>query len=279
MTTGLNLAEQLYVKVNQPYTGYFDAVKLNRIFQESLYKVALDTIKQCSTQKDYDELTWANTTQQEFALVNGMIAITDIPDYLYSKEIKVRTFNKIANIADVEGGIVELANYQNFTLGQQIYVKDVNPPAQSMDGYWYCFPTSPKKLKLFSDEEMTVPLNVTNYINGGKVGVRIYQDSQMITSDEKVSIFSKLNDPLHPLYEFAEQNIKCYPTDSDGVLMDYYKKPTVMILTTNNTIDLEVTYNLPFLYTVLDYAARLFSMDTKDVQGMQMYDKEIIDNE
>jgi len=72
---------------------------------------------------------------------------------------------------------------------------------------------------------------------------------------------------VEPRYENAEKYLKFYPDERtcQGITLDYYKRPTVVVDVQEDTLDLTNYYDEKFLFHLADVAAIIYSQPARDV--------------
>lgn len=139
------------------------------------------------------------------------------------------------------------------------------------NGTFYVKKLGALKYQLYYDKYLSKETSGNGtYTGGGTLTRPLYNYAIPMYSYKKISPYDN-PDVYNPAFERAEGFIKAYPTDSTctEATIDYISTNIVPIISTDTSVELENTYNLIYLYEIMDKAAELFFLETKDFQSMQ----------
>jgi hypothetical protein len=206
-------------------------------------------------------------------IADEIVINTQLPDYLhylYSEaEYALGTYNFSGFSYDGVGTIKAFVD-KVCSLRTRDFVKisgcvDMN----EANGDFYLKLIGRKVYELYRDRDLTIPVTATVFYGGPATAVEhrfgkcmiLYSDQRIQTLDNP----SKRN----PKILVSNNVLKIEPSGSTKLRLDYVAQPTVFIDPTNNTFDLETIYPMKFLYQIIDKAAQIFDIETKDPQSFQ----------
>lgn len=277
--TGLEFSNIFDLKIDKAYSGFLNPTKKNRLFKEALVLSIENKYKDLQSQKSYDEITMLIKTNQPFAPVSNQVSLittgTLVTDYEHLLAIKAKFLTSMPGLT-VTGAtnttpIILSVNALNvLRTGNSIVVSGVFGNSAA-NGTHFLKRISRKKFELYSDITLLTPVAGNgNYVSGGTIQLVNYNYCRKYYSDQKISTLG-IPTVDAPKFEITQNLIKIYPLEysCSEVNMDYIKKSSVFITSTDNVIDLEDTYPVKFLYYVSDVASQLFSESIKDQELFQ----------
>ena len=152
--------------------------------------------------------------------------------------------------------------------------------ANGMNGERYVKQIGTRRYRLYNDEELLSPVVATSaYISGGTITSTKMNSCFQLKPDQYVQ---KVDSPTKrfPRYQMADNAIIIEPKSNlQYVEMDYIKLPPFEIDPLNNETDLLLYYSQEFIEYLVDFTARLFDLDTKNVQGLNMDTPQVVTNQ
>jgi hypothetical protein len=152
--------------------------------------------------------------------------------------------------------------------------------ANGMNGERYVKQIGTRRYRLYNDEELLSPVVATSaYISGGVITSTKMNSCFQLKPDQYVQ---KVDSPTKrfPRYQMADNAIIIEPKSNlQYVEMDYIKLPPFEIDPLNNETDLLLYYSQEFIEYLVDFTARLFDLDTKNVQGLNMDTPQVVTNQ
>jgi hypothetical protein len=149
-----------------------------------------------------------------------------------------------------------------------------------MNGVRYVKQIGTRRYRLYNDEELLSPVVATSaYISGGTITSTKMNSCFQLKPDQYVQ---KVDSPTKrfPRYQMADNAIIIEPKNNlQYVEMDYIKLPPFEIDPLNNDTDLLLYYSQEFIEYLVDFTARLFDLDTKNVQGLNMDTPQVVTNQ
>jgi hypothetical protein len=152
--------------------------------------------------------------------------------------------------------------------------------ANGMNGERYVKQIGTRRYRLYNDEELLSPVVATSaYVSGGVITSTKINSCFQLKPDQYVQ---KVDSPTKrfPRYQMADNAIIIEPKSNlQYVEMDYIKLPPFEIDPLNNDTDLLLYYSQEFIEYLVDFTARLFDLDTKNVQGLNMDTPQVVTNQ
>lgn len=199
-----------------------------------------------------------------------------IPDYVHLLAVKFKYNQTIPTIK-----IVDATNNQPITIKLNTKNNNVKTGDKitnagifgnlNANGNFYVKKLGALKYQLYYDKDFLQAASGNGVYTGGGIITRpIYHYATPLFSYKKISDYDK-PDIYRPAFERAESFLKANPEDvvCQEATIDYISTNTVFIVSTDTVVDLEGTYNLDYLYKIMDKATELFFLETKDFQSMQ----------
>lgn len=287
--TGLEFSNVFDLKIDKAYSGFLNPTKKNRLFKEAIVLSIETKYKELESQKSYDEITNLIKTNLTVVPVSNQVTVgvvgSLIADYQHLLAIKSRFAIPYVGIVVSDASntlpiVITLSNFSDLRSGESVVISGVIGNFAA-NGTFYVKQLSRKKYQLFSDANLTLPVQGNGaYIQGGIISKIQYNYCKPFYAETKISPLGQ-PDFANPKYEITQGLIKLYPDNisCSEVTVDYIKKTTVFIISNDNTIDLELTYPVKFLYYIADVSAQLFAESVKDAELFQTSDFEIKTND
>jgi hypothetical protein len=194
--------------------------------------------------------------------------------YLFQNEDEIDSVN--ATPSKIE---ITLQKRSQLRDGNKITISGV-VGANGMNGERYVKQIGTRRYRLYNDEELLSPVVATSaYISGGTITSTKMNSCFQLKPDQYVQ---KIDTPTKrfPRYQMADNAIVIEPKSNlQYVEMDYIKLPPFEIDPLNNDTDLLLYYSQEFIEYLVDYTARLFDLDTKNVQGLNMDTPQVVTNQ
>lgn len=152
--------------------------------------------------------------------------------------------------------------------------------ATGMNGVRYVKQIGTRRYRLYLDQELLSPVVATlAYVSGGTITSVKMNSCFQLKPDQYVQ---KLDYPTKrfPRYQMADNAIIVEPKSSlQYVEMDYIKLPPFEIDPLNNETDLLLYYTQEFIEYLVDFTARLFDLDTKNLQALNIDTPQVVTNQ
>jgi len=152
--------------------------------------------------------------------------------------------------------------------------------ANGMNGDRYVKQIGTRRYRLYNDAELLSPVVATSaYISGGTITSPKMNSCFQLKPDQYVQ---KLDAPTKRFrrYQMADNAIVIEPKSNlQFVEMDYIKVPPFEIDPLNNETDLLLYYSQEFIEYLVDFTARLFDLDTKNLQGLNIDTPQVVTNQ
>jgi hypothetical protein len=194
--------------------------------------------------------------------------------YIFENEDEIDSVN--ATPSKIE---ITLQKRSQLRDGNKITISGV-VGANGMNGDRYVKQIGTRRYRLYNDEELLSPVVATSaYISGGVITSTKMNSCFQLKPDQYVQ---KVDSPTKrfPRYQMADNAIIIEPKSNlQYVEMDYIKLPPFEIDPLNNDTDLLLYYSQEFIEYLVDFTARLFDLDTKNVQGLNMDTPQVVTNQ
>jgi len=194
--------------------------------------------------------------------------------YLFQNEDEIDSVN--ATPSKIE---ITLQKRSQLRDGDMITISNV-VGANGMNGDRYVKQIGTRRYRLYSDAELLSPVVATSaYISGGTITSTKMNSCFQLKPDQYVQ---KIDTPTKrfPRYQMADNAIVIEPKSNlQYVEMDYIKLPPFEIDPLNNETDLLLYYSQEFIEYLVDFTARLFDLDTKNVQGLNIDTPQVVTNQ
>lgn len=216
---------------------------------------------------------------------SGSVVTTDmVQDYMHL--FSVRAAYIFENEDEIDS-VAATPSKIEITLQKRSQLRDGNKitisgavGANGMNGERYVKQIGTRRYRLYNDEELLSPVVATSaYISGGTITSMKMNSCFQLKPDQYVQ---KVDSPTKrfPRYQMADNAIIIEPKSNlQYVEMDYIKLPPFEIDPLNNDTDLLLYYSQEFIEYLVDFTARLFDLDTKNVQGLNMDTPQVVTNQ
>ena len=216
---------------------------------------------------------------------SGNVVTTDmVQDYMHL--FSVRAAYTFENEDEIDS-VAATPSKIEITLQKRSQLRDGNKitisgavGANGMNGVRYVKQIGTRRYRLYNDEELLSPVVATSaYISGGTITSTKMNSCFQLKPDQYVQ---KVDSPTKrfPRYQMADNAIIIEPKSNlQYVEMDYIKIQPFEIDPLNNETDLLLYYSQEFIEYLVDFTARLFDLDTKNVQGLNMDTPQVVTNQ
>ena len=174
---------------------------------------------------------------------------------------------------------IHLTNRSKLRDKEQIIVADV-VGATGANGVKYVRQAGNRKYQLFEDKDLLVPTVATSaYLSGGTIST--VRENACFPIKPDIEYIQKVDKPSKsfPRYQIADNALILEPaTDSVSARVDYIKLP-FEIDPEDDTINLNLYISEEMIQYILDYAARLFDLETKDINSLQIDTQQVVINQ
>lgn len=208
---------------------------------------------------------------------------TAVNDYLRLNSIKVR-YKKKSDIQIAAFNVVPskiefvVDSYCKLRTGDFIFISGVLGTTNA-NGNYYIKQTAPKKYQLFVDKTLTIPRKGNSkYLSGGDLYEFIVTEPIFQEKPDQISVIDK------PTYEFprwsmSQGSIIIEPAAYlDQAYISYLSIPPFEIDPLNNNLDLLLFMPQELIEFLVDYAAKLFDLETKDWNSLNFDNSQVITN-
>jgi hypothetical protein len=216
---------------------------------------------------------------------SGSVVTTDmVQDYMHLFSVRAAYIfeneDEINSVAATPSKIeITLQKRSQLRDGNKITISGV-VGANGMNGERYVKQIGTRRYRLYNDAELLSPVVATSaYISGGVITSTKINSCFQLKPDQYVQ---KVDSPTKrfPRYQMADNAIIIEPKSNlQYVEMDYIKLPPFEIDPLNNDTDLLLYYSQEFIEYLVDYTARLFDLDTKNVQALNMDTPQVVTNQ
>jgi hypothetical protein len=172
--------------------------------------------------------------------------------------------------------IIDLSKRSSLRDGDMITISGVLG-ATNMNGIRYVNRIGAKKYQLYTDASLSTPLTANAaYVSGGDI-FNTYTNACFEIKPDMETV-QKVDEPSakFPRYQMGDNALILVPTTGvKSVSIDYIKTPPYDVDSTNDTTNLELFYSREFINFWIDFSARLFALNTKDMQSLNMDNPQI----
>ena len=274
--TGVDFDNQLLLKTDMAYTGYYSPIQRNIIIREAITKAITGKSVMPNSIQIQSDLFGIYKSNQLFTpdpsdnTLDLIAAGAGISDYDYVMNMKAK-FVELLSTLYVSGATntspIQLSTSEecNLRTGEQIVISGVTGNTNA-NGTRYVKRMKNDLFLLYSDINLLNPVAGNGAFTGlsGQVSRVCYYTCYNLKSSRK---FSTLNEPTiyEPYYEVADTTLKIYPLEKIcyEVKVDYVSTPTY-IDCGDNTLDLLTIYSQRFLDYLCDESAMLIGKYIRD---------------
>jgi len=284
--TGLDFNNQLLLKTDTAYTGYYSTPQLNIITREAITKAAEMKVATNDRIQPQDDLFGIYKSNQTFTPTTNEIDLipggSGITDYHHVMNLKARYVDLLQGLY-VSGATnttpirLSTSIECNLRTGEQVLISGVTGNTNA-NGLRYVKRMKNDLFLLYSDINLLNPIAGNGAFTGtaGQVSRVCYYTAYNLKSSRK---FSTLNPPTinEPYYEIADTVMKIYPLEKScsEITIDYISTPTY-IDCADNTTDLLETYSQRFLDYICDETAKLIGEYIRDNEQIGNSQNELI---
>jgi hypothetical protein len=218
-------------------------------------------------------------------LVSGYInnRNVSITDYLRLNSIKVR-YKKKSSIGiagfNVTPTKVEFIvdTFSKLRSGDFIGLSDVQGTTFANDD-WYIKQTAPKKYQIFEDALLTIPVTGNaKYLGGGTLYEFVLSEPVFQEKPDQISAIDKPSFDF-PRWYMSEGSLLLQPAQYIySAYISYLRIPPFEIDPTNTTLDLLLYMPQELIEYLVDYAAKMFDLETKDWNSFNFDSNQVITN-
>jgi len=232
-----------------------------------------------------NEFTFSIPSVSIGTFLSGNVVTTDmVQDYMHLFSVRAAYLfeneDEIDSVAATPSKIeITLQKRSQLRDGNKITISGV-VGANGMNGDRYVKQVGTRRYRLYNDEELLSPVVATSaYVSGGTITSTKINSCFQLKPDQYVQ---KVDSPTKrfPRYQMADNAIIIEPKSNlQYVEMDYIKLPPFEIDPLNDQTDLLLYYSQEFIEYLVDFTARLFDLDTKNVQGLNMDTPQVVTNQ
>lgn len=273
-TTGEEFDKLWYRRVDKPYNSYYGTVQRQRLYKQALFYALEAQYNNLIVQGQYDEIrSMVKINHVVTPTADTIVINTALPDYLhylYSEaKYQGQTFPFSSFKYSGSGTIEAFADkVQSLRTGSFVVISgcaDMN----EANGSFYLKQIGRTAYGLYQNPELTIPVTATVFTGGSAKAIEYFFGKCMVQySDQRIQVLDSPS-KRNPRVMIADNSIKIEPTGCLELRIDYVTNPPVFIDPTNTTFDLETVYPMKFLYQIIDKAAEIFDVETKDPQSFQ----------
>lgn len=286
--TGFDFDNQLLLKTDMAYTGYYSPPQRNIIIREAISKAIANRAQMPNSIQIQSDLFGIYKSNQVFTpdpsdnTLDLILAGGGITDYDYVMNMKAQyreafTGIYIAGASNTSPINLLLSDECNLRTGEQVLITGVTGNTNA-NGVRYVKRMSNVLFQLYSDSNLLNPISGNGIFTGtaGQISRVMYNTAYNLKSSRK---FSTLNAPsiYEPYYEIADTVLKIYPLDQIcyELTVDYISTPTY-IDCGDNTLDLLTIYSQRFLDFICDESAMLIGKYIRDNELIGNSEAEIV---
>jgi len=277
--TGVQLSVLLDIKTDRAFSAYFNPDK-NDLLKEALYKAVEMAYATLDTQKIYDQLFKLIKNASYTPVSNQLNLLTSVTDYLHELAVQTRYTETIQTTVTAATSatpiIITLDTRTNLRNEEVDFTSAAGNTA--INGTRYLKKLTDYTFALYQDAKLTIPISGNGTYTGGAVVKRVVRKyAKMLPPQRKIDVFSR-GTIYDPKYSINNGVMQLYPTTETctSINLDYIIIPPVLIDYQDNLVDLELTYPLRFLYTVMSECALLMGFSSRDMLLAQNSTTEII---
>lgn len=238
-------------------------------------------------------LTVISSNQSTFAISpfavgvfqSGSVFTTDmIQDYMHLFSIRASYLFQNEDVIDSVNATtskidITLTKRSQLRDGDQITISGAIG-ANGINGVRYVKQVGTRRYQLYSDEGLLSPIVASSaYVSGGVITSQKMNSCFQLKPDQRVG---KVDAPTKrfPRYQMADNAIIIEPKENlQYVEIDYIKVPPFEIDPLDNQTDLLLYYSQEFIEYLVDFTARLFDLDTKNVQALNIDTPQVVTNQ
>lgn len=217
------------------------------------------------------------------AFVRGRgITINTIKDYFHylssDVEYKQKVKVKISNATDLTPLTFVTDDISDIRTGEKLFIT-VSQSTNNINGIRYVRRVGKQVYQCFIDKDLETPVqgNIP-YINGNSTLERLLRNTSYPVPPDLSG--QRIDEPVYvqPRHTFGNGRLEYQPSGAIKAYIDYVKQPPFDIDPNDSVTDLTTYYPYRFLIYLIEQAALLFFRETKDIQGAQLTQQQIIEN-
>lgn len=271
-TTGEEFDRLWYRRVDKPYNSYYTTPQRQRLYKQALFYALESQYNNLIVQGQYDEIRSMVKLNYSVVPVNDTVPINSLlPDYLHYLFSKAKYQGDSFNIASFtysgKGSIIAyLPAITSLRTGDFV---DISGCAEmnEANGSFYLKMLGRTAYGLYLDPELQTPATSTVFNGTTAIATQYFFGKCMVQySDQRIQV---LDSPtrVNPKVMIGNNSLTIEPAGCLELVIDYVTNPPVFINPTDTTFDLETVYTMKFLYQIIDKAAEIFDVETKDNQS------------
>lgn len=287
--TGEEINRLYEQQIGQTYSGIEDLAKKNRRFQRALIDAIEDKYGKYSIDQQYEELATFIKTEEPFTPFNGNRVSLTTNSINHILSAKAKYLKQIEDMVVVGASnstpiVIETFNATNIRRGDIINISGIQGNVAA-NGEFYAVPLNKFKFALYASPGTSNPVAGSGtYVQSFNVLFqRVYYNyCQMLKADERANSWKGAT-VAFPLYEYSEQDVKFYPSNTTQgypveVTMNYVTSNVVYFQLQDNVIDYLLIYPEKFIYNVINFAVRSFDLSFRDYSSAQVVQQDIQNN-
>lgn len=273
-TTGEEFDKLWYRRVDKPFNSYYTTPQRKRLYKQSLYYALESQYNSLVVQGQYDEIRSMVKLNHSVVPVNDNIEInTALPNYLHYLFSKAKYHGECFAIAAFtysgSGSIIAyLPAVTSLRSGDYVEISGCAEMNEA-NGVFYLKQLGRTAYGLYLDQELKVPSISTVYSGTTAKAIQCFFGKCMVQySDQRIQV---LDSPTknNPKVMVGNNSLTIEPAGCLELVIDYVTNPPIFIDPKDATFDLETVYPMKFLYQIIDKAAEIFDVETKDNQSFQ----------
>jgi len=230
----------------------------------------------------------SNTIQVAFPATTGAFqkgrgitsyTINDYYHYLASEvEYKKKVKIAIQSATDLTPLTFVANDISDLRTGEKLFIT-VSQTTNNINGIRYIKKVGKQVFECYVDKSLETPVmgNLPYQVGSSSVERVMKNVSYPLPPDLTGQRIDK-PDYVQPRHAFGNGRLEYLPDGAIKAHIDYIKKPPLDIDPTDDVTDLTTYYPYRFLIYLIEQAALLFFRETKDIQGTQLTQQQIIEN-
>lgn len=273
-TTGEEFDKLWYRRVDKPYNSYYSTVQRQRLYKQALFYALEAQYNNLIVQGQYDEIrSMVKVNHAVTPVADTVVINTMLPDYLHYLFSRAKYQGQTFSFSSFKysgSGTIEAFSDKVIQLRSGSFVV-ISGCAEmnEANGSFYLKQIGRTAYGLYQNQELTIPVTATVFTGGEASAIEYFFGKCMVQySDQRIQV---LDSPTkhNPRVMVSDNSIRIFPSGCIELEIDYVTNPPVFIDPVNTTFDLETVYPMKFLYQIIDKAAEIFDVETKDPQSFQ----------
>ena len=207
-----------------------------------------------------------------------------VNNYMHTLAVKPLFFDPIKKgfdvITNVSGNKIRFQRMNSLRTGNLIKI-DTSPLIAAYETEYYIQKLNLTDVKLFFDEELTIPANLSSIPAGTKYSVKVVLGdyAEPMASHELVSRFIGRH-PQFPGYLIDSNRIIFRPNETRPLkaYLSFIKSDIVFFDLSDESFDYESVYGLKFIQRVIDEAVSDFNRSVRDYNALGAENNQVITN-